>query len=102
MLLLQPLSNEAQEGDSEYTMSLQLFWKISNIPKMNMANIPKIPKALYPHIHKVDPSIWYPLNIHKVDPSIWYPLNIYKKKIPYPFKFLANIPVPIKILPGPQ
>ena len=31
--------------------------KISHIPKRNMANIPKIQKALYPHIPKIDPSI---------------------------------------------
>ena len=29
------------------------------------------------------------------------PLNIYKN-IPYPFKFLANIPVSLKTLPGPH
>ena len=28
---------------------------------MNMANIPKIPKALYPHIPKIYPSTPYPL-----------------------------------------
>ena len=43
-----------------------------------MANIPNIQKALYPHIPKIAPSI------------------------PYPFKFLANIPVYLKNLPGPQ
>ena len=36
-----------------------------------MANIPKIQKALYPNIPKIDPSIPYPFN----------------KNIPYPFKF---------------
>ena len=51
-----------------------------------MANIPKIQKALYPHIPKIDPSI---------------PLNIYKN-ILYPFKFLTNISVSLKTLPGPH
>ena len=51
-----------------------------------MTNIPKIQKALYPHIPKIDPNI---------------PLNIYKN-ILYPFKFLANIPVSLKTLPGPH
>ena len=51
-----------------------------------MANIPKIQKALYPHIPKIDPRIRIPLSIYK--------------NIPYPFKFLANIPVSLKTLQG--
>ena len=51
-----------------------------------MANIPKIQKALYPHIPKIDPGIRIPLNIYK--------------NIPYPLKFLANIHVPLKPLQG--
>ena len=54
------------------------YLKISHIPKKDMANFPKIQEALYPHIFKIDPSI------------------------PYPFKFLANIPVSPKTLPGPH
>ena len=53
-----------------------------------MANIPKIQKALYPHIPKIDPSILYPFK--------------YFQNIPYPFNCLANIPVFLKTLPGPQ
>ena len=30
------------------------------IPKIDMASIPEIQKALYPHIPKIDPSIQYP------------------------------------------
>ena len=52
-----------------------------------MANIPKIQIALYPHIPKIDPS---PVSLFK---------NIYKNFL-YPFKFLANIPVSLKTLPG--
>ena len=52
-----------------------------------MAKIPKIQKALYHHIPKIDQSVLYPFK--------------YFQKIPYPFKFLANIPVSVKILPGP-
>ena len=51
-----------------------------------MTNIPKIQKALYPHILKL---IQVP-RIH---------LNIYKN-IPYLF-YLANIPVSLKTRPGP-
>ena len=51
-----------------------------------MANIPKIQKALYPHIPEIDESI---------------PLNIYKN-ILYPFKFFAKIPVSLKTHPGPH
>ena len=51
-----------------------------------MANIPEIQKALYPHIPKFDPSS---------------PLNIYKN-IPYPLNFLATIPVSLETLPGPH
>ena len=51
-----------------------------------MANFPKIQKALYPHIPKIDPSIPYPFK--------------YLQNIPYPFKFLANVPVSLKTLPG--
>ena len=53
-----------------------------------MANIPKIQKALYPHVPKIDPNIPYPLNIYK--------------SIPYPFMILANIHVSLKTLPGPH
>ena len=53
-----------------------------------MANIPKIQKALYTHIPKIDPSYPYPFE--------------YLQNIPYPFKFLANIPVSLKTLPEPQ
>ena len=53
-----------------------------------MANIPKIQKALYPHIPKSDPSILHPFK--------------YLQNIPYPFKFLVNNAVSLKTLPGPQ
>ena len=53
-----------------------------------MANIPKIQKALYPHLPKIDPSIPYPFK--------------YLQNIPDPFKFLANIPVSLKTLLGPH
>ena len=46
-----------------------------------MANVPKIQKALYPHNPKIDPS-----SLSRI------PLNI-----PYPFKFLANIPVSLNL-----
>ena len=39
------------------------------VSKINVANIPIIQKALYPHIPKIDPSI------------------------PYPFKYLQKYPV---------
>ena len=46
-----------------------IILKISHIPKINMGNIPKIQRALYPHIHKIDPNT------------------------PYPFKYLQKYPV---------
>ena len=49
-----------------------------------MANIPKIQKALYPHIPKIDPRI------------------IFTKKYPVSLEFWANIPVSLKNLPGPK
>ena len=51
-------------GGSQYPLSF-----VSHNPKINMANIPKIQKALYPHIPKIDPSI------------------------PYTFKYLQKYPV---------
>ena len=36
------------------------FEKYPSFPKINMANIPKIQKALHPHIPKIDTSIPYP------------------------------------------
>ena len=54
---------------SKYPISVLLSWKTSHIPKINMANIPKVQKALYPLISKIDPSI------------------------PYPFKYLQKYPV---------
>ena len=75
------------KGGPSIPYPFNYFEKISHIPKINMANISKIQKALYPHIPKIDPNIPYP--------------NIYKN-IPYPFKFLANIPVSLKLFPGPQ
>ena len=38
-----------------------------------MANIPKIQKALYPHIPKIDPSIQYPLKYLQKYPVSLYP-----------------------------
>ena len=62
---------------------------VSNIPFIiNMANIPKIQKALYPRIPKIDPSIPYPFKYLQN-----YPVSLYA---------LANIPVSIKTFPGPQ
>ena len=62
---------------------------LSNIPFIiNMANIPKIQKALYPRIPKIDPSIPYPFKYLQN-----YPVSLY---------VLANIPVSIKTFPGPQ
>ena len=37
-----------------------------------MANIPKIQKALYPHIPKIDPSIPYPFKYLLKDPVSLY------------------------------
>ena len=37
-----------------------IILKISNIPKINMAIIPKIQKTMYPYIPKINPSILYP------------------------------------------
>ena len=60
---------------------LLIILKISHIPKINMANVPKVQKAYcIPNIPKIDLSI---------------PLNIYKN-IPYLLIFLANIPVSLK------
>ena len=53
-----------------------------------MANIPKIQKACIPISLKVIRLFRIPFNINK--------------NIPYPSKFLANIPVSLKTLPGPQ
>ena len=65
------------------------FEKISYIPKINMANISHIQKALYPYIPKIDPGIPYPFK--------------YLQKISqYLFKFLANNPVSLKTFSGPQ
>ena len=67
---------------------LTILKKISHISNINMANIPKIQKALYPHIPKINPSIPYPIKyLQKYPASLW---------------FLANIPVYLKTLPGPQ
>ena len=43
-----------------------------HIPKINMANIPKIQKALYPHVPKIDPSIQYPFKYLQK-----YPVSLY-------------------------
>ena len=53
-----------------------------------MADIPKIQIALYPISLKLIQASRNPLTICK--------------NIPYPFKFLANIPVSLKTLPGPH
>ena len=55
---------------------------MANIQKSNTANIPKIQKAMYPHIPKIDPSIIYPFK--------------YLQK--YPFKLLVNIHVSLKTI----
>ena len=65
-----------------------IILKTSHIPKINMANIPKIQKAGIPISLKL-------IQVSRI------PLNIYKN-IPYPYKFLANIPVSLKPLPGPH
>ena len=49
------------------------YFEISHISEINMANIPEIQKALYPHIPKIDPSI------------------------PYPFKYLQKCPASLKV-----
>ena len=45
-----------------------------------MANIPKIQRALYPHIPKIDPSIPYPFKylqeIPRIPLSFW-PMSLY-------------------------
>ena len=42
-----------------------------------MANIPKIQKALHPHIPKIDPSIQYPYKYFLKDPvSLYFFANI--------------------------
>ena len=70
LLYMQCFAIEALEGGGV---------PVSHIPlSMNIANISKIQKALYPHIPKIDPSI------------------------PYPFEFLAKISVSLKTLPGPH
>ena len=76
------------KGGSQYPISLLFFWKIFHIPKINMANIPKIQKALNPISLKL-------IQVSRI------PLSIYKN-IPYPFKFFANVPVSLKTLPGLQ
>ena len=53
-----------------------------------MANIPKIQKALYAHTLKL-------IQISRIH------FNIYKNILCH-FKFLANIPVSLKTLPGPH
>ena len=53
-----------------------------------MASIPKIQKALHPHISKIDPSIMYPFKC--------------LQNIPYPFKFFGQYPCIPKNLPGPH
>ena len=54
------MKTEALEGGGGSQYPIKLYWKISHIPKINMANIPKIQKALYPHIPEIDRSIPYP------------------------------------------
>ena len=52
---------------------------VSHIPKRNVANVPIIQKAVFPHIPKIDPSIPYPFkDLQK------YPASLY---------FFANIPL---------
>ena len=64
-----------------YPISLLIFQKVSRIPKNKWATNPKNS----PHFRNIPKST---LNFHK--------------SIPYPFKFLANIPIFLKTLPGPQ
>ena len=71
---------EALEGSPGIPL---IILKTSHIPKINMANIPKIQKVLYP----------IPLKLIQVS---HIPLNIYK------IKFLANIPASLKTLPWPH
>ena len=57
---------EAPEGGPSIPYLFNYFEKISHIPKINMANIPKIQKELHPHVPKIDPSIPYPIKyLHK-------------------------------------
>ena len=60
---------------------------LKNIPQINMTNIPKIQKELYPHNPKIGPSIPYPFK--------------YLQKYPVSLYFLANIHVSLRTLPGP-
>ena len=53
-----------------------------------MANIPKIQKALYPHIPKIDQVSHIPLDIYK--------------NILYPFMFFGQYPCIPKTFPRPQ
>ena len=62
----------------KYSISLKLIWQIS----------PKFRKHCIP------------ISLKLIQVSC-IPLNIYKS-IQYPFKFLVNIPVSLKSLPGPQ
>ena len=79
---------ELLEGDPSIPYPFNYFEKISSVPKINMANIPQIQKALYPHIPKIDTSISYPFK--------------YLQNIPYSFTFLAKFTVTLKTLPGPH
>ena len=78
---------EALKGGSHYPFN---YFEKYPISLKDMANIPKIQKAL--HV--------FPISLKLIQVSC-IPLNIYKN-IPYPFKFLANIPVSLKTLPGPH
>ena len=63
---------EALECGPSIQHLFNYFEKISHIPKINMANISKVQKALHHHIPKVDPSILYPIKyVHR------YPVSLY-------------------------
>ena len=47
-------------GGPSIPYSFNYFENMFHIPKINMANISKIQKALYPHLPKIDPCISCP------------------------------------------
>ena len=79
------MTNEALEGGGgggQYCISqgpLIILEKISPIPKIYMANFPKIQKTLYPHIPKIDPSIPSPFTyLQNIPcPSMFWPISLY-------------------------
>ena len=73
-------NTEALEGGPIIPYPFKYFEKYPISLKINMANFPKIQKALYPHIPKIDPNILYPLRyLQKISciPLIFRPISLF-------------------------